>query len=88
MSRRNPKKSWKDRRKTQYRLAGIRSEENKHVTVLDDWLDAYHLEKHFEEHDIPYRVEKVSETYTRWSELRRVWYTFSLVVAHRFTWWQ
>jgi len=88
MRSRNRRKSWKTRRKTQYRLAGTRSESNQHVTLVEDWLDAWHLKEHFEEYDIPYREEEIRETYSWWSELRGEWYKGSKVIAYRYTWWQ
>lgn len=51
-------KSWKKYRHTQYRLAGTRSETNKHIVYIKcGWYNFWALEQYFRKNNIPYRID-------------------------------
>lgn len=56
-------KTWKNKRKTQYRPGG---RGKKHSIEVDlDWTYEWDLSCYFIEHDIPYRIESVCESRTK-----------------------
>jgi len=68
-------KSWKFRRGEQYHVAG--SKGNRYTFVTGYWSQKWKLVSYLEDRDIPHRVEKVCERYTRtwWQTTEKVaWY--------------
>jgi hypothetical protein len=60
-------RSWKVRRKKQYR--GYKRGEE-HSVFLEGWCGIWRMQEYFEKHDIPYKIEKVTEPYTYKAEIR------------------
>jgi hypothetical protein len=54
-------RSWKVRRKKQYRGEKRGAE---HHIFLEGWRRLWYVEEYFKDHDIPYKIEKVTEQYT------------------------
>jgi hypothetical protein len=54
-------KSWKVRRKRQYRGEKRGAE---HQVFLEGWRNLWSMEEYFRQHDIPYKMERVMEKYT------------------------
>ena len=55
-------KTWKNKRKTQYRPGGRGKERS--IIVDADFTYEWDLSEYFKEHDIPYRIEYVNEPYS------------------------
>lgn len=85
-------KSWKSKRKTQYRLAGSRSDSRKRVMLVDvtpSWPSMiWKYEDYLRERDIPHRIEKVKESYCYWSWHRMRWVQASYTKYYKLTWWK
>ena len=60
-------RSWKVRRQKQYR--GCKRGAEHHV-FLEGWRGMWSVEEYFRDHDIPYKVEKVTQHYTYKAEIR------------------
>lgn len=59
--RHSKQKSWKKKRKNQYREAGIRTDANKHVIFITEWRDMWQLEEYLEKYNIPF-IKKEKRT--------------------------
>lgn len=64
-------RSWKFKRDTQYREHGKRGRRWEYKT--DDWWVVWRMREYFEDHDIPYSVQKETESrqYTWWQKTER-----------------
>ena len=58
-------KTWKVKRSHQYRI-GTRGQRHEVLTGIDNlkWSQIWNIEQYLKEHDIPYRLEPISETFT------------------------
>ena len=57
-------RSWKDKRRTQYREAGEKAVKHTLTLPANEWWDFYDWVQYLEEYDIPHRVTKKREKYT------------------------
>lgn len=58
-----PTKSWKDRRRKQYREGGRGKEYSIFIPAETRWGKIWHLKEYFEEHEIPYSIETKKESW-------------------------
>lgn len=84
---RRPQKSWKKKRKTQYRdpCRGPQHE----ITIGTDSIrpPCRRYEEYFEEHDIPYFIETIRNVRIKTSWWRELPFRYSSIVGYRIVWW-
>jgi len=77
------RKTWKDKRKTQYR----ESRGQKRCIKLPSLFYQWGVERYFKLHDIPYRIESLREPHTYYCPWRERWVKTYRVVGYQLTWW-
>jgi len=87
-------KTWKKKRSTQHREAGLRRDENRHERVFPyiqycrgDWRALYRFTDYLEQNDIPFREEQIRLGKWEWSWAYGQWMYRSRLVATLVIWW-
>lgn len=95
-------KTWKKKRKTQYRQAGLRTEANQYELILcldiedlpipfhsEEWhyINTYRYEQYFLDNDIPFVILPIKQERIWWSRLREEWRSANYTVGNHIIWW-
>lgn len=77
-------KSWKNKRKTQYRVGG---RGQKQVFLLNTWVCEWYITRYLDIQDIPYELERVRVGSWHWCSWRHEMYHRSEVTHYELTVW-
>ncbi len=86
-------KSWKSRRKTQYKGLtnsqhyGIIVENRKSYGGWGYFFSDWHLKDYFEENEIAYKINELKDVRTYWNDYHNKWSTWSSTYAYYVEWW-
>lgn len=78
-------KSWKSKRKTQYRS---NKRGKKHSLIISYWdFDTWSFEEYFKENNIPYMIEDICQIKMRWVWWCQEYRKFSYITGKKIVWW-